>query len=261
LVKSLAREAGEAALLAEVLAAAGPGVPVSLSSVGGSRAAVRVAAADFVSRGWAHATGDGAVAATGAAPPGLASFLHGVAAMVDLRPERGTFRSVVTPPPEPSAFSTALARTGLARADLVETADAMFNVASSARRSLIVLTPFANVSGLAFVADLFRRSAASERVLVIRHRSARGAYAACQSELASLGIDVRDYTVAHDNGYETFHAKVVLADNARAYVGSANMLHYARHSLELGVLLEGRGVEVLAAAVRAIVSCAARLGR
>lgn len=259
LAAALARCADEAALLAEALATAGPGAAVSLASVAGSPAAVRAAAADFVARGWASATGSGAVVATGTAPPGLASFLHGAAAMAELRPERGTFRSVVTPPPEPSAFSAAVVRTGLARADLVETAGAMHDVARSALRSLVVLTPFANESGLDFVAGLFRCSAASERVLVIRRRSARTAYAARAAELALLGVDVRDYTVPHADGYETFHAKVVLADGARAYVGSANMLHYARHSLELGVLLDGRGVEVLAAAVRAIVFCATEL--
>lgn len=179
--------------------------------------------------------------------------------MADVRPERGRFRLVVTPPPQPSAFSDAIGRTGLAHVDLLQTAAAMVNVAQSAQRSLTVLTPFANGTGLDFVADLFRSTGAAERVLILRRRATRQAYASKAAEFAALGVEVRDYTVRHQAGYETFHAKVVLADNLRAYVGSANMLHYARHSLELGALLDGRDVEVLAAAVRAIVACSVRV--
>jgi phosphatidylserine/phosphatidylglycerophosphate/cardiolipin synthase-like enzyme len=42
-------------------------------------------------------------------------------------------------------------------------------------------------------------------------------------------------------GYETFHAKVLLADDDEAYVGSANMTKWSfEQSLELGVLVRGR---------------------
>jgi phosphatidylserine/phosphatidylglycerophosphate/cardiolipin synthase-like enzyme len=36
----------------------------------------------------------------------------------------------------------------------------------------------------------------------------------------------------------SFNAKVALADSELAYVGSANMTMFARHSMELGVLVE-----------------------
>jgi phosphatidylserine/phosphatidylglycerophosphate/cardiolipin synthase-like enzyme len=52
-------------------------------------------------------------------------------------------------------------------------------------------------------------------------------------------------------GFETFHAKVALADSELAYVGSANMTMFSRHSMELGVLIEGRAARVVANVVRA----------
>ena len=43
--------------------------------------------------------------------------------------------------------------------------------------------------------------------------------------LREYGVSVFNYSLRHVPGgpVETFHAKLVLADNARAYVGSANM--------------------------------------
>jgi hypothetical protein len=49
-----------------------------------------------------------------------------------------------------------------------------------------------------------------------------------------------------------FHAKVALADSDLAYVGSANMTMFSRHSMELGVLVEGRAARVVANVVRAV---------
>jgi phosphatidylserine/phosphatidylglycerophosphate/cardiolipin synthase-like enzyme len=55
-----------------------------------------------------------------------------------------------------------------------------------------------------------------------------------------------------DGGYESFHAKVVLADEDLAYVGSANMTQYERHSMELGLVVEGRPARAIASVVRAV---------
>jgi hypothetical protein len=56
-------------------------------------------------------------------------------------------------------------------------------------------------------------------------------------------------------GFETFHAKVALADSELAYVGSANMTMFSRPSMELGVLIEGRAARVVANVVRAVRRC------
>jgi hypothetical protein len=266
LAAALAGYADKAATLARALEGrtAGASLPLPWGGVLPDRtAALRAAADDFRVRGWAVPTPGGAAwRATGNAPRGLADFLQGVAAMAAARPDRGTFRAVVTPPLAPSAFGEALRSVGMARADLVATNEAMRAVAEGAVRRLTVLTPFANGAGMAFVEGLFALTRAGERTLVLRLRNAstRAAHAQAASRLQALGVRVLDYTrPAPDGGYETFHAKAVLADEAAAYVGSANLLRYARHSLELGVLLQGPGVEVVAAAVRAVERAATKV--
>ncbi len=259
LATKLAAYADEAATLSRALEECAEGTPLPVPWAGalpGRAAALRAVAEDFRARGWAEPAPDGAAwHATGGAPRGLADFLQGVAAMAAARPDRGTFRPVVTPPSAPSAFAKALRSVGMARADLLATDEAMRAVAEAAERRLTVLTPFANEGGIAFVEGLFAATRARERILVLRLRNAstRAAHAGAAHRLQALNVRVLDYTLPSlDGSYETFHAKAVLADEAVAYVGSANLLHYARHSLELGVLLRGRGTEVVAAAVRAV---------
>jgi phosphatidylserine/phosphatidylglycerophosphate/cardiolipin synthase-like enzyme len=75
-------------------------------------------------------------------------------------------------------------------------------------------------------------------------------------KIAALGIAAFDYTLDAVGGFETFHAKVALADSEFAYVGSANMTLFSRHSMELGVLIEGRAARVVANVVRAVTKVA-----
>jgi phosphatidylserine/phosphatidylglycerophosphate/cardiolipin synthase-like enzyme len=70
--------------------------------------------------------------------------------------------------------------------------------------------------------------------------------------LNEMGVRLLNYLLPAGDGYETFHAKVVVADADQAYVGSANMTKYARHSMELGVVLRGRSARAVAALVRAV---------
>ena len=65
-----------------------------------------------------------------------------------------------------------------------------------------------------------------------------------------------DYTLNAVGGFETFHAKVGLADSVLAYVGSANMTMFSRHSMDLGVLVEGRAARVVANVTRAVTKVA-----
>jgi phosphatidylserine/phosphatidylglycerophosphate/cardiolipin synthase-like enzyme len=59
--------------------------------------------------------------------------------------------------------------------------------------------------------------------------------------------------IVPDDGRATaFHAKVLIADQDLAYVGSANMTVFARHSMELGILVDGRAARVIANVIRGI---------
>ena len=215
---------------------------------------------DFVGRGWLSPVDGAWSVGPNQIPMGLASFLEGAAAMSAILPDDGRATAVVTMPRAPSAIGLALPGTGLAHAALVATQETFEKVADTAITSLTVMTPFLNHDGLVIALDLFRRTRASRRHLIIRRTGgARAAIEGSWSEVAALGIDVLDYTLPAVGGYETFHAKVLLADQDLAYVGSANMTAFARHSMELGILTDGRAARIIANVVRAIERIAVRI--
>ena len=103
------------------------------------------------------------------------------------------------------------------------------------------------------VLELFGRTSAPEKNLVVRRYG--GALATARArlgELEPLGVEVRNYTVSLPKGFETFHAKVVIADHDLAYVGSANMTRFERRSMELGIMVDGKAAKVVASVVRAV---------
>jgi hypothetical protein len=220
-----------------------PGIP---------RSALLRAAADFVRRGWLMRDGNAWRVAPGGMPEALPAFLEGAAAVQAMLTDTGTATAAVTMPVAPSAISTALLATGLTHAGLRTTSQAMERVADAATASLTVMTPFLNTDGLAFATALFERTRADARRLVIRRSpAARTALASGWPALISLGVSVLNYLLPAGDGYETFHAKVVLADGCVAYVGSANLLLHLRRSMELGIVVDGRAARVVASVVRA----------
>jgi phosphatidylserine/phosphatidylglycerophosphate/cardiolipin synthase-like enzyme len=81
-----------------------------------------------------------------------------------------------------------------------------------------------------------------------------------------LDVSVRDYHLSHDAStgralpIETFHAKLALADDRVAYIGSANLLGSSeRVSLETGLLVEGAAAADVARLVDAILRVARSL--
>jgi phosphatidylserine/phosphatidylglycerophosphate/cardiolipin synthase-like enzyme len=142
---------------------------------------------------------------------------------------------------------------GLAYAALVPTQQTFEKLADAAASSFTIMTPFLNEEGLVITLHLFRRTRAHRRHLIIRRSgAARSAVDRGWNDLLHLGVDVLDYTLPVAGGYETFHAKVLLADQDLAYVGSANMTAFARHSMELGILTDGRAARVVASIVRGV---------
>ena len=77
--------------------------------------------------------------------------------------------------------------------------------------------------------------------------------------LRAMQVSVRDYHLSHYPAegralpIETFHAKVVVADDMPAYVGSANLLSSSEGlSLEMGLLVEGGAAAQVARLVDAV---------
>jgi hypothetical protein len=221
-----------------------PGVP---------RGHLARAAADFERRGWLRSRGVGWSVPMGAMPPAVPAFLQGVAATRASMARAETSHAVITMPRAPSALAEALPTTGMAHASLLTTAEGMARVAVAARERLTVMTPFLNLDGLQFAAELFAQTIAKERKLILRRGTKTlQALAEGQNFLAGLGVQLLDYNLPCHGGYETFHAKIVLADEHHAYVGSANMLSYARGSVELGIVVRGRPARMIGSVVRAI---------
>jgi hypothetical protein len=208
---------------------------------------------DFVARGWLSRCDGGWLVGPNHIPSGLASFLEGASAMRAIMPDDGRATAVVTMPPTPSAIGPALLATGLAHAALVPTKDTFERLADAAANSFTIMTPFLNDDGLAIALDLYRRTHATRKCLIVRRSgAARAAVDRAGNELRHLGVEVLNYALPVAGGYETFHAKVLLADQDLAYVGSANMTVFARHSMELGILTDGRAARVVASIVRGV---------
>jgi hypothetical protein len=222
-----------------------------------SRSVLKRVAEDFVRRSWLTDVPGGWSVGPLTIPPGVVSFLEGAAAMRANDPDRETAVAVVTMPPPPSAIAAALPQTGLAHTSLVSTHDALESVAERAIDGFTVMTPFLNKDGLGFVLRLFDITRAKQRRLIVRQMGdARRTVIDNAPKIAALGIAPFDYTLDAIGGFETFHAKVALADSEFAYVGSANMTMFSRHSMELGVFVEGRAARVVANVVRAVIKVA-----
>lgn len=158
-------------------------------------------------------------------------------------------RFVVTLPPEPSRIGKELrAAAGASFTTLTATQEAFLHLAARAERRLVVLTPYIDAAGAIWAEALFAATQAQERVLVLRDAGQLTDCGVAGERLRALATRVHDYSFRDidDAGrevWETFHAKIVLADSTAAYVGSANFLFRSREmNLECGVLLEGDAV-------------------
>lgn len=253
LVLALGADCPTAAALARVMAGR-QGYAIDVHNLADwPAAAVQRVTSDFVTRGWLSRTDTGWQIGPGQLPSGLASFLDGAAAMRAIMPDDGMATTVVTMPPLPSAIGAALPATGLAYAALVSTNDTFEKLADAAASSFTIMTPFLNDDGLIIALELFRRTRARRRQLIIRRSgSTRAVVDRGWRHLRQMSVDVLNYTLPVEGGYETFHAKVLLADQDLAYVGSANMTAFARHSMELGILINGRAARVVASIVRGV---------
>lgn len=156
-------------------------------------------------------------------------------------------RIVVTVPMRPSYFESALARLDDSGV-LIETMETFLHLSRRAIGRLVVVSPFLDDSGLDWVLSIFEATPATDRALICRHAARVKPHYG--ERLSAIGVRIYEYfrERASENGRnhwaETFHAKIVLADQVAAYVGSANLLKSSKElSLECGVLLEGRAVK------------------
>jgi phosphatidylserine/phosphatidylglycerophosphate/cardiolipin synthase-like enzyme len=194
-------------------------------------------------------------------------FLRGAAhAAFEFR-DSNCVEIVLSPPLHPSRLMEVLPKQKFGWARLHNTRDALIALASTAKRRLVILSPFLDEVGMDWVEELFAAPPPEvERVLIVRgtDSSLKGLLDFRQDGHASKGIKVYRYAIEHDPNtrdakVETFHAKIVLCDKDATYIGSSNMNRASRElSLECGVHIAGPCVRPVATLVDSILSIAER---
>jgi phosphatidylserine/phosphatidylglycerophosphate/cardiolipin synthase-like enzyme len=181
-----------------------------------------------------------------ACTPSLAAALQGAAVGQRAIYEKESPIVAATMPLGFGALGAILPGLGLRHA-FVETTDNVFTeIARSAENDFTIFAPFLNKEGALWIRDLLITSPAADRFLILRDWSrARPILSPIMTELSAHKVKIFDYFIPYEDRYETFHAKLLLADDTRAYVGSANFLRYRKNSLELGVMVKGHAARTI----------------
>jgi len=202
--------------------------------------------------------------------PRLALALHAIEYYVKLvHRDATTAKVVLTKPPRPSALETRLDDLGWRTSSLEPTAHAFTGMVQKAKHRIVVMTPFLDTKGAAWLKELFGQAQpGTSRLLVLRSLEdpMRPDYpiglSSISQWLASEGVHVYNYSIPRDTGYgrETFHAKVVLCDDSAAYVGSSNATAASlEHSMEMGVAIDGNAARDVATIMEAVLKSATRI--
>ena len=192
-----------------------------------------------------------------------AAVLRGVAYAQYRQRDANQVEITLSPPAHPSRLMEMLPKQGFSWTRLYHTKDSLIELASQAEKRLVIVSPFLDKEGIEWIGQLF---AASERKAIQRTMIVRGCDPAeievlrnHDSELSAWGVNILRYAISHDPALrnpaiETFHAKILLADGNKAYIGSSNMTRWSRDfSMECGVILRGPCVKPVATLVEAMI--------
>jgi phosphatidylserine/phosphatidylglycerophosphate/cardiolipin synthase-like enzyme len=131
------------------------------------------------------------------------------------------------------------------------TGETLIQLVTQATRTLRLVAPFIDKTGLAFLADALAAATARgvrlEILVPTRSTHAADALDRLRMKIASDG-DVRNLSVMHFR-YDApwAHLKLLACDSKAAYIGSANVTGagIAGSNLELGILVRGPAVAVV----------------
>jgi phosphatidylserine/phosphatidylglycerophosphate/cardiolipin synthase-like enzyme len=172
---------------------------------------------------------------------------------------------VLTKPPRPSVLEQKLSALGWRTTDLEPTEHAFHGMVRAAQRRVVVMTPFFDSTGAAWLQELLSYvSPGVERTLILRSLEDRArkdhpfGFDSISPWLKAQGVRVFNYSIPRmDGGRETFHAKAVLCDRNAAYLGSSNVTAASlEHSMEMGVVLDGRAAAGVAEVIDAVLAAA-----
>jgi hypothetical protein len=177
----------------------------------------------------------------------LSAGFEGIASYLEIHQDNDAVRLVITEPGEKSALRNEIGRRHAIPPSVFQTSDAFLNLARTAKRELIVLVPFLDDQGAEFLVTLFSVCAEDvRRYLICRpltETHCGPAFRRRSTAFSQLRVCVYEYALPSTlpSGRETFHAKVVLADDRAFYVGSSNLMGSAlERSLECGVVVWGK---------------------
>jgi hypothetical protein len=180
-----------------------------------------------------------------------------------------TIELAVTMPLVPSHLEKELAATLGRPGGFLTTSVAFSRLAQAASRRLVVMTPFIDAGGFRWLRRVFEATPADcQKIVVLRNTDQYAVELGVQHAdwLRTMQVSVRDYHLSHAPTagralpIETFHAKLIVADDTLAYVGSANLLHSSEElSLETGLLVDGGAAAQVARLVDAVLRVARSL--
>ncbi len=159
---------------------------------------------------------------------------------------------VLTKPPSPSKLERALDAMGYRTAFIENTGEIFADLAAQAHDQFVVVTPFLDEDGASKLVRLFRQvPPEAHKRLIIRcpDNVPPASLLGIRDDLKQIGVQVFNYWLPKEQAgtYETFHAKVVLSNASKCYVGSANMTQASfAYSMELGFLVEGEAAKTVA---------------
>jgi phosphatidylserine/phosphatidylglycerophosphate/cardiolipin synthase-like enzyme len=191
----------------------------------------------------------------------LADNLRGVAAYLRLHKDRDAVRLVLTEPGLRSALRRAIDDAQALPPVVFQTSDAFFNLARGAKQELVILSPFMDPQGAELMVELFSLCRPEVRRVLISRPLAEPecgkAFKRLAADFRRLNVSVIEYALPSSlpSGRETFHAKVVLADDSEFYVGSSNFMGSAlERSFECGVFVRGETAKQMRSVLLAIQS-------
>jgi phosphatidylserine/phosphatidylglycerophosphate/cardiolipin synthase-like enzyme len=191
----------------------------------------------------------------------LADNLRGVSAYLRVHKDRDAVRLVLTEPGIKSALRRAIDDAQVLPPVVFQTSDAFFNLARGAKQELVILSPFMDPQGAELLVELFSLCRPEVRRVLISRPLAEpqcgNAFNPRAADFRRLNVSVIEYALPSSlpSGRETFHAKVVLADDSEFYVGSSNFMGSAlERSFECGVFVRGETAKQMRAVLVAVQS-------
>ena len=197
----------------------------------------------------------------------LATLLRGAEQFRRLRQDAPQLELVVTMPMAPSYLAAEFPERAGRPGGYLPTGTALQRIAQAAQQRVVAMTPFIDSFGFDWLRTVFEASPAPKKILILREAERYAVdLSVHQAEwLRAQAVGVWDYHLGHPAGarrlpLETFHAKIVLADQGLAYVGSANLLGSGEGtSLEAGVLVDGQAALQVARLVDGVLRVARRI--